>query len=73
MYEEVKMDHWKFHNTLVFFRLIIPTKNLSLLLGYADSDKYTNKLRREGLNLHRLLARVQHNSCCYVVTSFCNI
>ena len=36
------------------------------------------KLRREGLDLHRLLAWVQHNSCCYttiqhLMTSFCNI
>ena len=35
------------------------------------------KLRREGLDLHRLLAQV-HNSCCYatmqhLMTSFCNI
>ena len=32
----------------------------------------------EGIDLHRWLARVQHNSCCYatmqhLMTSFCNI
>ena len=41
---------------------------------YCENDK---KLRREGLDLHRLLALV-HNSCCYatmqhLMTSFCNI
>ena len=44
-------------------------------VGFSATKK--NKLRRESLDLHRLLALV-HNSCCYatmqhLMTSFCNI
>ena len=40
-------------------------------------ERIGQKLRREGLDLHRLLALV-HHSCCYatmqhLMTSFCNI
>ena len=42
-----------------------------------NNGNWLKKLRREGLDLHRLLALV-HNSCCYatmqhLMTSFCNI
>ena len=48
----------------------------SMVGGHVKSLKI-KKLRREGLDLHRLLALV-NNSCCYatmqhLMTSFCNI
>ena len=50
------------------------TKHARWSTGFTDWWLHwiLKKLRCEGLDLHRLLALVQHNSCCYV-TSFCNI
>ena len=50
----------------------------SLFFWKRKRENLYQKLRREGLGLHRLLAPVQHNSCCYatiqhLMTSFCNI
>ena len=50
-------------------------KKIQVSLEFPKSLR--KKLRREGLDLHRLLALV-HNSCCYatmqhLMTSFCNI
>ena len=58
--------HWQLVGTACKCKKVIPKREWSPCSGCSK------KLRHEGLDLHRLLARIQHNSCCYV-TSFCNI